>query len=135
MRASEQNFRNSIDSSLMGIRIVNVKGQTLYTNQAFLDVFGYENNNELNESPPEEYYTPESYADWVSRYEELARGEPVPDKVEVDIERRDGSIRHLKVFRKEVLWGGERQYQTLYDDITERKNAETALQASEAKFP
>ena len=134
LRASEQNFRNSIDSSLMGIRIVNVKGQTLYTNQAFQDVFGYENNNELNESPPEEYYTPESYADWVSRYEELARGEPVSDKVEVDIERRDGSIRHLKVFRKEVLWGGERQYQTLYDDITERKNVEKALQASEANF-
>ena len=59
MRASEQNFRNSIDSSSMGIRIVNVKGQTLYTNQAFLDVFGYENNDELNENPPEEYYTPE----------------------------------------------------------------------------
>ncbi|MBU2264537.1 hypothetical protein KJ797_04415, partial [Patescibacteria group bacterium] len=32
--------------------------------------------------------------------------------------------RHLQVFRKEVLWDVERQFQLIYQDITERKRAE-----------
>jgi PAS domain-containing protein len=38
--------------------------------------------------------------------------------------RKNGEVRHLQVFRKEILWNGERQFQTIYQDITERKRAE-----------
>jgi PAS domain S-box-containing protein len=134
LKASEQNFRNSMDSSFMGIRIVDREGQSLYANQALLDIFGYENIDELRATPPEKHYTPESYTDWVLRNEKLLRGEPIPDKVEVDIASKNSTIRHLQVFRREVLWNGRQQYQTLYNDITERKQAERKLEAASREW-
>jgi PAS domain-containing protein len=62
------------------------------------------------------------------------RGEPVPEKIEVDIIREDGIMRHIQVFRREVFWNGKQQYQTFYNDITEQKKIEIALKESEEKY-
>ena len=124
LKASEQNFRNSMDNSPMGIRIINTKGHILYSNQAFLDIFGYKNIDEIRTIPLKERFTPEGYADYLLQKERVLHGEPIPDKLEIDIVRKDGTIRHVQVFRKEVLWDGKTQYQTLYNDITERKQAQ-----------
>ena len=58
----------------------------------------------------------------------------MPDKIDVDITRLNGTIGHLEVSLKEVLWDGKLQNQTLYNDITERKKMEEALQESEEKY-
>ena len=65
LKASEQNFRNSMDSSAMGIRISDIDNNTLYANQALLDIFGYKNIDEVRAKSPQEYYSPESYADYI----------------------------------------------------------------------
>ena len=49
----------------------------------------------------------------------------------MSIVREDDEVRHLAVFRKEVIWGGKTQFQTLFQDITERKWVEMALRQSE----
>ncbi len=133
-KLSEQNFRNSVDSSSMGIHIVDTDFKTLYANQALMDIFGYQNLDEIKATRPYKFYTPASYRDFVQRNERISRDEPVPDKVEVDIIRKDGIIRHLQVFRREVFWDGKRRYQTLYNDITEQKKTELALRESEEKY-
>ena len=46
---------------------------------------------------------------------------------ETRIVRKDGQIRLLEVLTKEILWNGEKQYQLLYQDITERRKAEENL--------
>ena len=135
LKASEQNFRNSLDSSTMGIRIMGDSDHTLYVNQALLDMFGYKDIDEVRVSPPQEHYTPESHAGFIQRHEKFLHGEPLPDKLEFDIIHKDGSIRHLQFSSKSVLWNGKQQYQILYNDITEHVQAEEALKASEENIP
>jgi PAS domain S-box-containing protein len=128
LKASEQNFRNSMDSSFMGIRIVDIEGHISYSNQAFLDIFGYKNVDAATVNPPRELYTPESYVDFTNRLNKIKNGESAPDTMEVDIIRKDGAARHLQLYYKTLFWNGKQQYQTLYNDITELYQMEKKLE-------
>jgi PAS domain S-box-containing protein len=133
LKLSEQNFRNSMDSSSIGIRISDLNGNNLYANQALLDIFGYINIDEIKANPPECFYSPDSKAGWVLHHKRLLSGQPIPKQIEVDITRRNSTIRHLQVSLKEVFWDGNQRFQTLYNDITEQKQAEEEKQRLEQK--
>jgi PAS domain S-box-containing protein len=130
LHRSEENFRHSFDDSPMGIRIVTAEGETIYANRAILDVYGYDNIEELKTTPAEKRYIHESYAEFQIRREERKRGDDGPSEYEISIIRKDGEVRHLQVLRSEILWDGERQFQVLYNDITDRKRAEEELSTS-----
>ena len=74
LKLSEKNFRTSLDSSEIGIRISDNKDHTSYVNQALLDIFGYKNIEEVRKSPPPEHYAPAAHASWADRHEKLLRG-------------------------------------------------------------
>jgi PAS domain S-box-containing protein len=133
-RQSDENFRRSLDDSPLGVRIVTIEGETIYANRAILDIYGFDSIEELKTTPAEKRYTPESFAEYQIRREKRKQGDDVTSEYYISIERKDGEVRQLHVFRKEILWDAERQFQVLYNDITERKRAEDKLRESEKKF-
>ena len=123
LRASEENFRRSLDDSPLGVRIVTAEGETIYANRAILDFYGYESIEELKTTPVKNRYTSESYAQFQIRREKRKYGVDRLSDYEISIIRKNGEVRHLHVFRKEILWNGERQYQVIYQDITREQEA------------
>ncbi len=133
LKKSEENFRHSLDNSPLGIRIVSADGTTLYANQEVLKIYGFDSIEEFSTIPHKKRYTPECYIEHEKREERRRRGEIIP-YYELSIIRKDGEIRYLEVFRKQVLWNGELLFQALYSDITERKQAENNLLESEERY-
>jgi PAS domain S-box-containing protein len=129
LRLSEQNFRESIENSPLGIRIIDEEGKSLYVNRALLDMYGYSSLEELEAVPRKKRYTFEGYVEHRERIRKRKRGEYVPDDYEISIVRKDGQVRYLTVLRREVLWNGEKQFQVVYQNITERKAREQEYQA------
>lgn len=127
LKRSEENFRVSLDESPLGVRISSIEGKTLYANRAILDIYGYDNVEELINTPLKERYTPESYAEYQIRKSKRLKGETGPSEYEISIVRKDGEIRHLHVFRKEIFWNGNKQSQVIYQDVTLRRQAEEKL--------
>jgi len=123
-RHNKNGFRNLLDDSPLGVRIVTEEGETIYANRALLDSYGYDTIEELNTTPVEKRYTPESYTEFQIRREKRKQGDYVPPTYEVNIVRRDSEVRILQVYHKVIVWNGVEQFQVVYHDITDSKRAE-----------
>jgi len=99
----------------------------MYANSAILDIYGYDDVEEFEKTPLQQRYTPETYAEFQLRKAKRVKGEFGPSEYEISIIRKDGEIRHLHVFRKEIFWNGQKQSQVIYEDITLRRKAEEKL--------
>ncbi len=134
LRQAEENFRRSLDESPLGMRIVSKNYKTVYVNQAVLDIYGYDSTEELINTPVKKRYTPDSHKAFLERNKQRKQGHFGPSEYEVSIARKNGEIRHLIAYRKEILWNGEKQSLVIYSDVTQQKLAEKALKESEERF-
>jgi PAS domain S-box-containing protein len=130
---SEENFRRSISESPLGIRIISVKEETIYVNKAFLDIYELNNLDEYRSISSINRYTPESYEQHLERKVKRKKGEEESD-YEVSIVRKNGEVRYLKVWRKEILWNEKKHYQVINLDITEQKKAVEQLKSSQQQL-
>jgi PAS domain S-box-containing protein len=124
---SEENFRHTLDACPLGICISTEKGGIVYTNQAILDITGYQSSEEFKKVDIKQLYTPESYTAHLERKQKRAKGETVPAEYEIRIKRPDGVIRTLYVFIRKINWGGTPHNMAMYQDITDRRKMESII--------
>lgn len=134
IRESEENFRRSMDDSPLGIRIVTADGETLYANRAVLGIYGFETLAEFQGVPLKQRYTQASYDEYLVRRAKRDRGEMDRSEYTIGIVTKNGDVRQVRAFRKQVVWNGRLHDQIIYQDITRQIQAEEALRESENKY-
>lgn len=133
LRESEQRFRSLVEGSVQGI-IVQRNFDYLFANQESTRILGYESLEELRAAGsliqhihPEDRERLKGYA--AGRL----RGEPAPISYEARALNKEGGVVWLEVRTTIVEWDGEPAVQSVFYDISERKEAEEALTQSEAR--
>ena len=132
LKQAEKNFRHSIDQSPLGIRIVTQKGETVYANPAFLNMFDFNSFDEYISTPTKERYSIESYKEHKERKKIRKDGKDIAN-YEISIKQRNGKIKHIKVWRKDVIWNRTKHIQVINQDITEQKNLYAELLIAKEK--
>ncbi|WP_413699984.1 diguanylate cyclase [Psychromonas sp. KJ10-10] len=120
LKLSEERYRVLVDGSIQGI-LVHKNFNPLFCNQAYAEMFGFENEQALlaNESilaTISSEYHQIAYRD----NQALMTGEEAVIKAESKGVRTDGSIVWLSLLSRPVLWDGEQVIQVTAIDITEQ---------------
>jgi PAS domain S-box-containing protein len=126
LQASAVRFRMLIERAPVAISISR-GGRTIYVNQKYLDLYGFQNVDELVGQPVTDQWAPEFREMVMERAQQRARGEPVPSEYEGIGLRKDGSQfpMHISVALVELPDGPASM--AFLTNITERKLAEERI--------
>jgi PAS domain S-box-containing protein len=133
LRDSEQRYRALVQQSLVGIGMSR-ENKIIFANTALLNIWGYDDLDEFASKSLLDHVTPSSRERIADRMKKVAQGKTLAADFELDILRKDGEIRTLNATSSWVKLGGETYTQTVFQDVTERKQVEVALQQSEEKY-
>jgi PAS domain S-box-containing protein len=125
---SEQRFRAIINQATAGIVRTDIQGRSLFVNQAFCDMLGY-TEAELVDEEVWKYIHPDDMEESRRLFDRL-REKGKPFHLEERLIRKDGSILWGNVSAAPILDEVDKPRSVVFIvvDITERKNAEEALQ-------
>lgn len=137
LKESEEKHRKLVEQSLFGLAISRGPPLRIYfANEAFAQMVGYSVEEILAMSPKkmQNLIHPTDQELVTDRAEKRLAGETVPETYEYRMVRKDGSIMWVEIFAHRIDYEGDPAIQSAYVDITERKEAESALQESEEKY-
>lgn len=120
----ELRYRAIFEQAPYGIVIIDTDGKLLEFNEAAHSDLGYSREEfaKLSISDIDPYQSPEEIHSSMSRV--LGMGEA---EFEVRHRTKDGKIRHVNVITRVLNLSGNRVFQTIWHDITDRKQAEETL--------
>jgi PAS domain S-box-containing protein len=123
LRESEERYRIAIEHSNDGVSIL--KGdQRIYVNQRYLDMFGYEDPNEVLGKPLSLTVHPDDLKKLTDLTLRVQTGESVPSSLEIKSIRKDGTFFDIEATMARTTYRGEAVTLAYLRDITERKQAE-----------
>jgi len=132
LRESEQKYRMLVEKTQDGI-FVYQDHIFRYTNPAFRELLGYA-EEELGRMGLKDIVRPELAQMIESRYDKRIRGEKVPAQYEIALRSKDGQWRAFEITPSVIDYGGKVATQNVIRDITQKREAQKALRASEAKY-
>jgi PAS domain S-box-containing protein len=123
LRESEERYRTAIESSNDAVVLVR-EDRHIYVNRKFLEIFGYDNFEEVVGKTHYLTVHPDDLEKVVSYNHSRLRGEAVPDRYEFKGLRKNGDIIYIEASVAEITYLGEPASLAYLRDITERKQAE-----------
>ena len=132
LRASEARFRAFAESSQATIGVTDGQRYT-YVNPRLGELTGY-TRTELLAMDPTDLVDPDAREEVMARAKPNPRGLVVPDVREIPLRTKQGGRLWVEVASAPVELDGQPSTLTMGMDITARKEAERAQQASEAKL-
>ncbi len=130
LRISEENFRNVVEHSEIGISI-DMHTEFLFVNDAFAKTFGYDSQEEimaLGHYGP--LITPRQQERVLGYSKARVEGKPAPTLYEFEGVKRDGSPVWIQCTARMVNWNGERVTLGTVVDVTQRHKAEERLRSA-----
>ena len=133
LKRSEERLQTLIQESPLAIGIAQ-RGIIAFVNKKYLEMFGYDNGEEIYGRSLINQWAPESREEVAERVRRLISGESIPEKFEGVGLRKDGSRLDVHIAITHLTFDDGRASIGFLTDITERKRAEEALRESEEKF-
>ncbi|MGD1007829.1 MAG: PAS domain S-box protein [Ignavibacteriaceae bacterium] len=135
LRNSEMKFRSLFEDSLMGVSEAAPGGHLIQANQAYLQMYGYTNLDEMKAEVNDIgslYVNPKARKEGLRILAEKGVMEPR----EMEVVKRNGTRFFVLMSAREFrdVGGKPLYYHTNYIDITERKRTEEKLVESEARL-
>ncbi len=132
LRESEQKYRMLVEKTADGI-FVYQDHRFRYTNPAFRELLGY-TEEEIADMGLKDIVRPELGRMIEARYDKRIRGEKVPEQYEIALKSKDGKLGAFEITPSVIEYEGRVATQNVIRDITEKREAQKALRASEAKY-
>jgi len=130
---SEEKYRTVVELSPDGIAIAS-KGRHVFANRSLAKIFGVSSPDELLGKPIMDYIHPDYRKIVRERIEEQTKRGVLVPLIEEKMLRADGTVIHTEVAAAPLQYEGEQAVLAVIRDITERKQTEEALRASEQKY-
>jgi len=131
LRASEEQYRAIFNASFDSMIIRTLEGEIVDANPALESMYGYARKELIGRTfgpiIPEKLAGP--YRAYLA---EVAAGKPV--RTETRLPRKDGTHVHIEVLGSLVTYNGKPHVLSVARDITERREREQALRASEEQY-
>lgn len=132
LKRSEEDFRSLFEQSIDGI-IINDQSSIIEANHAFCVMSGYPIEKIVGKNPFD-FIHPDDRAVAAQRLEQRLKGTPSFEGYIYRAIRADGSISLIDLRSKLIEWKGKPAFLTIISDISEQRQAQDALRASEEKY-
>jgi two-component system cell cycle sensor histidine kinase/response regulator CckA len=129
-----EEHRSLVEHSLQGLVILQ-EGRIVFANRTFAHMIGYDVEELLTMSAQEvraSVHEEDGESIW-KRYQDRLKGEPVPERYEFRLTRKDGALLWVEMYANLAEYQGKPATQAAFIDITQRKQAVQALQAERDK--
>ena len=132
LKESEEKYRLLIENAAEAIFVAQ-DGMLKFANRKTTEMIGY-SKEELTSKPFPEFIHPDDRMLVLDRHLKRLQGEGSPSVYPFRIVHKSGNIKWVELNTVLITWEGRPATLNFLSDITERKEAEEALQESEKKF-
>ncbi|MEQ1795902.1 MAG: PAS domain S-box protein [Nitrospira sp.] len=133
LRESEERYRTLIELSPSGVFVFS-EGRIVYVNSMTVTLLGAAGPGDILDRSPFDFIHPDYHEDVTTNLRRVLAGEATVHRAERVYVKMDGTSIYVQVEAVRITWNGLPAIQGFFSDITERKQAEAALQTSEEKL-